>query len=136
MNRTAIYRKEHFNATHRLYNTTLSDAENLELYGRCSNQDYHDHKYELIVKLTSNEIETHVPIIDTKHLGDLLQEHVTEVFDKKNLNLELEAFKILEPTTENIARVIYYMLREKIDQQFELKIFLYETKRNYAEYPG
>lgn len=136
MNKTAVYRKEHFNSAHRLHNPLLSEAENLALYGKCNNPNYHGHNYELVVKVTGIVDETSGYVIDTKMLSNLIREYVTKIFDHKNLNLDTEAFKMLNPTAENIARVIYDILREKINQQFELKIFLYETERNYVEYPA
>ena len=136
MNTIAIYSKELFNATHRLHNISLSEEENLALFGMCYSNNYHGHNYELLVKITGRADRTNDYFIDAKLLKNLIRENVTEIFDQKNLNLDIEAFKLLNPTKENIARVIYDILREKINQQFKLKIFLYETKRNYVEYSG
>ena len=136
MNTIAIYSKELFNATHRLHNISLSEEENLALFGMCYSNSYHGHNYELLVKITGRADRTNDYFIDAKLLKNLIRENVTEIFDQKNLNLDIEAFKLLNPTKENIARVIYDILREKINQQFKLKIFLYETKRNYVEYSG
>ena len=75
-------------------------------------------------------------VIDTKKLSDIIKEHVTEVFDHKNLNLDVTYFKNLIPSTENIAKTTYEILRPLLDSNLELKIKLYETPRNYVEYPG
>lgn len=75
-------------------------------------------------------------VYDMKVLSDLIKAHVTDKFDHKNLNLDVEEFKNLNPTAENIAVVIYDILREKIDPQFDLKVTLYETERNFVEYPA
>jgi 6-pyruvoyltetrahydropterin/6-carboxytetrahydropterin synthase len=135
MERISIYRKEHFNAAHRLHNPMLSDAENKQLFGKCNNLNFHGHNYELIVKVTG-EINTTGYVIDTKLLSDIIRENVTERYDHKNLNLDIEEFRTTNPTSENIAISIYDILRQKINGQLELKIFLYETERNFVEYPA
>ena len=136
MNPITIYSKELFKATHRLHNISLSEEENLALYGMCYTNDYHGHNYELLVKITGMADTSSDSFIDAKILKSLIRENITELLDQKNLNLDIEAFKLINPTKENIARFIYDILREKINQQFELKIFLYEKKRNYVEYSG
>lgn len=134
-NRIAIYRKEHFNAAHRLHSVQLSDAENARVFGKCNYANYHGHNYELIVKVIGEIDPVTGYVIDTKVLSDLIKAEVLEKFDHKNLNLDTVEFKHLNPTVENIAVVIYTILRAKIDAQHDLKIILYETERNYAEYP-
>ena len=135
-NKVAVYRKEHFNAAHSLHNPALSDVENAELFGKCNYANYHGHNYELIVKVIGEVNPKTGYVIDLKVLGDLIKELVIEKFDHKNLNLDTVEFKNLNPTAENIAIVIYNMLRPKIDKKYELKIVLYETERNYVEYPA
>lgn len=135
-NKVAVYRKEHFNAAHRLHNPALSDVENAEIFGKCNYANYHGHNYELIVKVIGEVNPKTGYVIDLKVLGDLIKELVIEKFDHKNLNLDTVEFKNLNPTAENIAIVIYNMLRPKIEKKYELKIVLYETERNYVEYPA
>lgn len=132
----AVYRKEHFNAAHRLHNPALSDAENALLFGKCNYANYHGHNYELIVKVIGEVDQITGYVIDLKVLSDLVKEHVIEKFDHKNLNLDTVEFKDLNPTAENIAIVIYNILRLKLEKKYELKIVLYETERNYVEYPA
>jgi 6-pyruvoyltetrahydropterin/6-carboxytetrahydropterin synthase len=132
----AVYRKEHFNAAHRLYNPEWNDQENFDTFGKCSNPHYHGHNYELIVKLIGEPDPQTGYVYDLKILKDLIREHVTSKFDHKNLNLDTEEFKNLNPTAENIAVVIWNKLREKIDSSYDLKVILYETERNYVEYPA
>ncbi|CAN5528812.1 6-carboxytetrahydropterin synthase [soil metagenome] len=132
----AVYRKEHFNAAHRLYNPEWNDQENFDTFGKCSNPHYHGHNYELIVKLIGEPDPQTGYVYDLKILKDLIREHVTSKFDHKNLNLDTEEFKYLNPTAENIAVVIWNKLREKIDSSYDLKVILYETERNYVEYPA
>lgn len=135
-NKIAVYRKEHFNSAHRLHNPALSDAENAALFGKCNYANYHGHNYELIVKVIGEVDPKTGYVIDLKILSDLIKELVIEKFDHKNLNLDTIEFKNLNPTAENIAIVIYNILRPKIEKKYELKIMLYETERNYVEYPA
>lgn len=132
----AVFRKEHFNAAHRLFNPKWSDKENENIFGKCSNANFHGHNYEVIIKLIGEPDPVTGYVFDLKTLKDLIRENVIKKFDHKNLNLDTEEFKNLNPTAENIAVVIYNILREKIDAQFELKVILYETERNYVEYPA
>ncbi len=136
MNKVAVYRKEHFNAAHRLHNAELSDAENAMVFGKCNYPNYHGHNYELIVKLVGEIDPKTGYVYDMKVLSDLIKKHVVDRFDHKNLNLDVAEFKNLNPTAENIVMVIYTILREKIDSRYELKITLYETERNFVEFPA
>ncbi|MCS6822761.1 MAG: 6-carboxytetrahydropterin synthase [Cytophagaceae bacterium] len=134
--RVSVYRKEHFNAAHRLYNNEWSEDENYAVFGKCSSPNYHGHNYELVVKVTG-EIDTKTGyVMDMKKLSDIIGEHVLKKFDHKNLNLDTEEFKQLNPTVENIAVVIWNILKHKMDPSLQLKVILYETERNYAEYPA
>ncbi len=134
--RVSVFRKEHFNAAHRLHNPVLSDADNASVFGKCNYPNYHGHNYDLIVQVTG-EINTVTGyVIDLKVLKDIIWERALDRFDHKNLNLDTEEFKNLIPTAENIAIVIYNLLRPHIDSNNDLKIRLYETERNYVEYPA
>ena len=134
--RVAIYRKEFFNSAHRLHNPALSDVQNALLFGKCNYANYHGHNYELIVKITGEIDPTTGYVIDTKILSDLIKENILERFDHRNLNLDTVEFKDLNPTVENIAVVIYNILRPKLNTTLDLKITLYETERNFAEFPA
>jgi 6-pyruvoyltetrahydropterin/6-carboxytetrahydropterin synthase len=131
-----VSRKEHFNAAHRLYNPEWSDKQNEEVFGKCSNPNYHGHNYEVIVSLTGEPDPRTGYVYDMKVLSDLIKENVLRKLDHKNLNLDTEYFKNLNPTAENIAVIIWRILRQKIDSHLELKITLYETERNFVEYPA
>ena len=134
--KVAIFRKEHFNAAHRLHNADWSDEKNQAVFGKCNNPNYHGHNYDLTVKLVG-EIDPETGyVIDMKVLSDVIKEHVLRKLDHKNLNLDTDEFKELNPTAENIAVVIWNILREKIDRKLELTIRLYETERNFVEYDG
>ena len=131
-----VSRKEHFNAAHRLFKADWSDARNEEFFGKCSNPNYHGHNYELVVSVTGEPDAETGYVYDMKALSDLIRENVLRKFDHKNLNLDTEFFRELNPTAENIAVVIWRILRNKIDSKLELKITLYETERNFVEYPA
>jgi len=134
--KTAVYRKEHFNAAHRLFVPEWSNEDNDALFGKCNNPNFHGHNYEVILKVTGETNPITGYVIDMKFLSDLVQEHVIKKFDHKNLNLDTEEFKNLNPTAENIAMVIWTKLRDKIDKKYDLKVILYETERNFVEYPA
>jgi 6-pyruvoyltetrahydropterin/6-carboxytetrahydropterin synthase len=131
-----ISRREHFNAAHRLYNNTWSDEKNEKVFGKCNNPNYHGHNYELVVSLIGEPEKDTGYVYDMKVLSDMIKQNVLIKFDHKNLNLDCEYFRELNPTAENIAIVIWKILREKIDHKLELKITLYETERNFVEYPA
>lgn len=133
--KVSVFRKEQFNSAHRLYNPEWSDERNNEVFGKCNNPHFHGHNYELIVRLTGTVDPETGYVYDMKLLSDIIKEHVTNRFDHKNLNLDVEEFKNLNPTAENIVIVIYNILRAKIEPSLDLKVTLYETKRNFVEYP-
>ena len=135
-NMVSVFRKEHFNAAHRLNNPDWDEATNKAVFGKCNNPHYHGHNYELIVKLTGRPDPVTGYVMDLKILSDIVKEEVTERFDHKNLNEDCEEFKSLNPTAENIAIVIYDLLRKRIEPSLELQVRLYETERNFIEYPA
>ena len=132
----AVYRKEHFNAAHRLHNPAWDEEKNKAIFGKCNNPHYHGHNYELIVKIIGKVDQATGYVIDIKTLSELIRENVIEKFDHKNLNEDCEAFKNLNPTAENIAIVIYNIMRPLIDAAMIIQIKLYETPRNYVKYPA
>ncbi|WP_420575554.1 6-pyruvoyl trahydropterin synthase family protein [Ekhidna sp.] len=136
MPRVTVSRKEHFNAAHRLYNKSWSDEKNEAVFGKCNNPNWHGHNYEVIVSLTGEPDTDTGYVYDMKKLSDLIKIKVLDRFDHKNLNLDVTEFKNLNPTAENIVKVIYDLLRPEIEDEYEMKITLYETERNYVEYPG
>jgi 6-pyruvoyltetrahydropterin/6-carboxytetrahydropterin synthase len=134
--KVSVFRKEHFNAAHRLNNPSWDEAKNIEVFGKCNLPHYHGHNYELIVKVTGvPDLQTGY-VIDMKVLSDIIKNQVLERFDHRNLNLDVPEFKELNPTAENIAIVIYDLVRPHINEHFDLRITLYETPRNYVEYPA
>ena len=133
--KVAVYRKEHFNAAHRLNNPDWDQATNQRVFGKCNNPHFHGHNYELIIKIVGEVDPATGYVMDLKVLGDLTKQHVLNKFDHKNLNEDTEEFKNLNPSAENIAIVIYNLLRDKIDPKFYMQVRLYETERNFVEYP-
>lgn len=136
MPRVTVHRKAHFNAAHRLFNAKWSDEKNYEIFGKCSNPNYHGHNYELIVSLTGEVEKDTGYVYDLGKLRELIKTEVEENLDHKNLNIEVEEFKERNPTVENISIVIYNKLRVSIPKNLDLEITLYETPRNYVTYRG
>ncbi len=134
--RIAVSRIEHFNAAHRLHNPAWTEERNDAIFGKCNNPNFHGHNYELIVTVTGEPDLMTGYVYDLKALSNLIKATILEHFDHKNLNLDTPYFKTLNPTAENIAMVIWRILRQQIDPTFELKIKLYETERNFVEYPA
>lgn len=131
----AAYRKAHFNAAHRLHNPQWSDEKNREVFGLCNNPNYHGHNYELEVKVVGEIDPDTGYVIDLGYLRDLIHQEVEQRFDHKNLNLDTEEFRALNPTAENICIVIWQRLRARLPERYELQVRLYETPRNFVEYP-
>ncbi len=134
--KVAVSRKEHFNSAHRLFNPAWSDEKNDQVFGKCNNPNFHGHNYELIVTLIGEPDPETGYVYDLKALSDIINEHIIRQFDHKNLNLDSPYFQKLNPTAENIAIVIWGILRKQLDKRFDLKIKLYETERNFVEYPA
>jgi len=134
--RVAVYRKEHFNAAHRLHNPAWDDQTNERVFGKCNLPHYHGHNYELIVKLIGVPDPDTGYVMDLKRLSDLVREEVIERFDHKNLNLDTVEFRDLNPTAEHIVQVIFRLLRPRIPEDLELEVTLFETERNFVSYPA
>ena len=132
----SVFRKSHFNAAHRLHNPSWDSQKNKDVFGVCNNPNYHGHNYDLIVKV-SGEVDPETGyVMDMKILQDLIDEQITARFDHKNLTLDTEEFRELNPSAENIAVVIWNILREHIPAEKDLSITLFETERNFVEYSG
>ena len=134
--RVTVNRKAHFNAAHRLYRPEWSDQKNNEVFGKCNNPHFHGHNYDLIVSVTGEIDPITGFVMDMKELKDLIRAEVEDKFDHKNLNKEVDEFKDLNPTSENIVVVIWNKLRSKINKKNDLKVTLYETPRNFVSYSG
>ncbi len=131
-----IGRRETFNAAHRLFKPDWNDEKNLEVFGKCSNPNYHGHNYVVEVWIDGPVDEETGFVIDLKKLKSLIHTEILDRFDHRNLNLDCAEFKSLIPTTENIALVIWNILRPKIDKKHLLEIHLSETAKNKVIYSG
>lgn len=129
-------RKGHFNAAHRLNNPDWSEEKNIEIFGKCNNPNYHGHNYDVIVHVTGEVDPETGYVIDMKVLKEIMNEEVLDRYDHRNLNLDIEEFKTLNPTAENIVGVIWNRIKKRLDNHLELTVTLYETERNYVEYSG
>ncbi len=134
--KVAVIRCAHFNAAHRLHNPVWSDEQNKAVFGLCNNPNWHGHNYELEVKVTGDIDPETGMVVDLGWLADLIKREVELRFDHKNLNLDTEEFQHLNPTAENICVVIWRILREHLPVKYELHVRLYETPRNFVEYPA
>lgn len=134
--KVTVSRRAHFNSAHRLYRKDWSDEKNNAIFGKCNNPNFHGHNYELIASVTGVIDQETGFVIDVKILKDIIKTEVEDAFDHKNLNLDVEDFKNLNPTAENIAVVIYNKIKPKLASNLDLEITLYETPRNFVSYSG
>jgi 6-pyruvoyltetrahydropterin/6-carboxytetrahydropterin synthase len=134
--KVTVSRKAHFNAAHRLFRKDWSDEKNLEVFGKCSNPNFHGHNYELIVSVTGEIDKQTGYVIDIQFLKDIIKAEVEDAFDHKNLNVEVKEFEDLNPTAENISVIIFNKIKSKLPHHLDLEITLYETPRNFVSYSG
>ena len=134
--KVAVIRKAHFNAAHRLHNPTWSDEKNQAVFGLCNNPNWHGHNYELEVKVIGEIDPETGMVVDLGWLADLIRDKIEHRFDHKNLNLDTEEFRNLNPTAENICVVIWNILRQHLPETYDLQVRLYETPRNFVDYPA
>jgi 6-pyruvoyltetrahydropterin/6-carboxytetrahydropterin synthase len=131
-----LTRRETFAAAHRLFNAELSDEENFNLFGKCSNPNWHGHNYTLEV-VVAGEIDPETGfVLDIKQLKEIIHKYVISKVDHKNLNIDTDFMKGLIPTSENIVTAIWHQLADKIPNGKLFSVKLYETENNYFEYRG
>ena len=129
-------RRETFAAAHRLYKDGLSDKENLEMFGKCSNPNWHGHNYTLEVVVAGEINPSTGFVLDIKHLKEIIHQNVISKVDHKNLNIDTDFMRGLIPTSENIVVSIWKQLADKIPGGKLFSVKLYETENNYFEYRG
>jgi len=134
--RIAIFRKAHFNAAHRLHNPKWTDEKNSEVYGLCNNANFHGHNYELEVKVVGEVDPETGYLLDLKILSDIIKKEIENKFDHKNLNLDIPEFQNMLTSTENFCYLIWQIMQEKLGDKYEVTIKLWETPRNYVQYPA
>lgn len=131
-----VCRRATFNAAHRLFREDWSDEQNKDVFGKCSNPNFHGHNYVLEVWLDGMVDPETGYVIDLKILKDFIRQEITDRFDHRNLNLDCTEFKNLNPTAENIALVCWRLLRARLDINYKLVIKLWETENNVVECDG
>ena len=132
-----LTRVEHFNAAHKLYNPAWSKEQNDEVFGKCANENWHGHNYELFVTIKGKPDSNTGFLFDAKQLGRLVNQYVIEKLDHKNLNLDVPFLQGMMATTENLAVAIWQQLQPHLPTYVQLHcIKLYETPRIYVEYFG
>lgn len=131
-----VSRKAHFNAAHKLFRPDWSDEKNNQVFGKCSNKNFHGHNYELIISLTGELDHETGYVYDIGKLKAIIKSEIEDYLDHKNLNLDIKEFESLNPTAENIAILIYNRLIKFFDKSYSLKVTLFETPRNFVEYSG
>ena len=134
--KTTVCRKAHFNAAHKLHNENWSKEKNINVFGKCSNENFHGHNYELIVKIYGEIDQNTGMAIDLSYLKKIIEKEIEEELDHKNLNLDIPYFKKIIPTTENLAIYIWKKLNKAIELNCKITVVLYETPRNFVEYTG
>ena len=131
-----VCRRSTFNSAHRLFRPDWSDEKNEAVFDKCNNPNYHGHNYTLEVWV-SGEIDPETGyLIDLKILKTIIQKEIIDRFDHRNLNLDCPEFENLNPTAENIAAVIYRLMRQAMDKKYELSITLWETENNIVYFDG
>lgn len=134
--KVTVNRKAHFNAAHRLFNQNWSDEKNFEVFGKCSYPHYHGHNYEIIVAV-KGEVDPETGfVMNLDELRKIIEVEVEDYLDHKNLNIDIEEFKNVNPSAENIVILVWNKIRAKLSKELELKVTLYETPRNFVEYAG
>ncbi|MEO6611808.1 MAG: 6-carboxytetrahydropterin synthase [Chitinophagaceae bacterium] len=132
-----LTRSEHFNAAHKLYNPAWDYEKNESVFGKCANENWHGHNYELLVTVKGKPSPDTGFVFDVKKLSDLIKEHITEKIDHRNLNVDVEFMKGQICSTENLAVAIWKELAPQLPPGILLHcIKLYETPRIYVEYFG
>jgi len=132
-----LTRVEHFNAAHKLYNPEWTLEKNEEIFGKCANENWHGHNYELLVTVKGKPDEGTGFVFDVKRLSTLIREQVTEKLDHRNLNLDVDFLQGQMCSTENLAVTIWQRLAQHLPQGVALHcIRLFETPRIFVEYFG
>jgi 6-pyruvoyltetrahydropterin/6-carboxytetrahydropterin synthase len=136
MPRVTVTRRLGFNAAHRLHNPSLSDQENRALFGLCNNPNWHGHNYTLDVSVCGEVDDTSGYVIDLKKLRELVEAHLIDEMDHRNLNLDVGFMHGINPTAENIVVACWRILAPAIAPAQLSRLRLWETDNNYVEYEG
>jgi 6-pyruvoyltetrahydropterin/6-carboxytetrahydropterin synthase len=131
-----VYRRAHFSASHRLFDPALTDEQNLEIFGGCSNPNGHGHNYYIEVCVAGVPEHKTGFVIDLKKVKRILNDHFLNKVDHKNLNLDVDFMQGINPTTENIAIAAWRQIAPHIQEGTLYSLRIYETENNFAEYRG
>lgn len=133
-----VTRRERFNAAHKLWNNDWSEAKNHSVFGKCANENWHGHNYELFVTIKGTPDSETGYCIDLKELSDILKDKVIDKLDHRNINLDVPFMKGIMASTENLAIAIWEQIEDEINNKgCKLhKVQLFETENNSAEYYG
>lgn len=131
-----VYRRAHFSASHRLYDPSFSDEKNNEIFGGCSNPNGHGHNYNIEVCIAGEQDPSTGYVIDLKKVKKILQTYFLDKVDHRNLNVDVDFMKGINPTTENIAIAAWKQIAPHITEGKLFLIRLYETENNFVEYRG
>lgn len=132
-----LTRLEHFNAAHKLYNPNWTPEKNEAMFGKCANENWHGHNYDLFVTIKGYVNEDTGFLFDVKKLSEIIKEHILEKLDHKNLNVDVDFMQGKMCSTENLAKAIWQQLAPHLPEEVKLHcIKLYETPRIYVEYFG
>ncbi len=131
-----VTRRETFSASHRLYNPALSEARNTELFDKCANPNGHGHNYILEVTVTGEPAGETGYVIDIKKLKEIIRREIIAKVDHKHLNYDVEFLRNTIPTSENVAKAFWTVLKDKIEGAHLYSIRLHETENNVVEYRG
>ena len=133
-----VTRKERFNAAHRLFIKEWSDEKNLEVFGKCSNPNWHGHNYDLYVTVKGNPDPVTGFVMDLKQLSHIINNNVIDKLDHKNINVDVDFMKNIMPSTEMVAKAIWEQIEKDIaNAGCQLHcVKLFETENNFVEYYG
>lgn len=132
-----LTRHEHFNAAHKLYNPAWTEEKNVEVFGKCANANWHGHNYELIVTIKGEVNPETGFLMDAKKLSEILQVHVCDKIDHRNLNMDVDFMFGKLASTENLAIAIWEQIEPHLPTNVKLHcVKLYETPRICVEYFG
>ena len=131
-----ITRKEHFNAAHKLFNPNWSQEKNDAVFGRCANKNWHGHNFDLFVTVKGSPDDETGFIVDLKKLRDIINEHVVDKLDHKNINVDVDFMSGKMASIENLAIGIWEQLEPHLPSGRLHRVKLWETHNNYVEYYG
>jgi 6-pyruvoyltetrahydropterin/6-carboxytetrahydropterin synthase len=136
MPHVTITRRMHFSAAHRVHNPALSDEENRRVFGKCNNPNWHGHNYMLDVSVRGAVDARTGYVVDLGHVRDVVQQHVIDKVDHRNLNLEVDFLRDTIPTTENVVVAMWRVLEPVLRPAQLARLVLWETVNHYVEYDG